>query len=143
MPRADERTERLVDAALLRSMPLPPIDGEATTNWDTETYSAGFEGAAKSGVGLYVDTGRPIPARRLSLATSTPGFDAAVYASNTVPASLRGWRKVSATAPVREKQVFQLDLASREFQNYLVWISKLPDGGKARIQELSISRQKR
>ena len=44
----------------------------------------------KRGVGLYVDAGRPIPARRLSLLTSTPGFEAAVYASNTVPRLAQG-----------------------------------------------------
>jgi eukaryotic-like serine/threonine-protein kinase len=117
------------------------LDGQPNTAWDTETYEAGFEGANKGGVGLYVDAGRPIPARRLSLVTSTPGFRAAVYASNTVPGSLRGWRKVSSTERVRERQVFQLDLGQgQEFQNYLVWISELPpDEGKAKIEELRLS----
>jgi eukaryotic-like serine/threonine-protein kinase len=120
------------------------LDGQPNTAWDTETYEAGFEGAAKSGVGLYVDAGRPIPARRLSLVTSTPGFEAAVYASNTKPGSLRGWKKVSTTEKVRERQVFQLDLGQRqEFRNYLVWISQLPpEEGKAKIEELRLSQTK-
>ena len=117
------------------------LDGIKNTGWDTETYEAGFEGANKSGVGLYVDAGRPIPARRLSLLTSTPGFEAAVYASNTVRGSLRGWRKVSSTEKVKERQVFQLDLGQgQQFRNYLVWISQLPpDEGKAKIEELRLS----
>jgi hypothetical protein len=117
------------------------LDGIRNTGWDTESYEAGFEGANKSGVGLYVDAGRPIPARRLSLLTSTPGFEAAVYASNTVRGSLRGWLKVSSTETVRERQVFQLDLGQqREFRNYLVWISQLPEGEqKAKIEELRLS----
>jgi hypothetical protein len=67
-----------------------------------------------------------------------------VYASNTVPGSLRGWRKVSSTEQVRERQVFQLDLGrGQEFQNYLVWISQLPEGeGKAKIEELRLSQEK-
>jgi serine/threonine-protein kinase len=117
------------------------LDGQSNTGWDTETYEAGFEGATKSGVGLYVDAGRPIPARRLSLVTSSPGFEATVYASNTVRGSLRGWQKVSSTERVRERQVFRLDLGEqREFRHYLVWISQLPEGeGKAKIEELRLS----
>ena len=50
------------------------IDGNLGTNWSTETYQGGFEGSNKSGVGLYVDAGKPVPARGLTLATATPGF---------------------------------------------------------------------
>ena len=39
------------------------IDGNPTTNWNTETYQGGFEGNDKSGVGIYVDAGKPIAAR--------------------------------------------------------------------------------
>ena len=39
------------------------IDGNLGTNWNTETYQGGFEGSNKSGVGLYVDAGRPDPRR--------------------------------------------------------------------------------
>ena len=50
------------------------IDGNPTTDWDTETYQGGFEASNKSGVGLYVDAGSPIAARQLDLVTSTPGL---------------------------------------------------------------------
>ena len=33
------------------------IDGSPSTGWSTENYTAGLEGAAKDGVGLYVDAG--------------------------------------------------------------------------------------
>ncbi len=120
------------------------LDGQSNTAWDTETYEAGFEGANKSGVGLYVDAGKPIPGRRLSLVTSTPGFEAAVYASNSVPGSINGWRKVSRTETVGERQAFQLDLGQgKSFRNYLVWLTKLPpDQGKAKIEELRLSQAK-
>jgi len=35
------------------------IDGNKTTNWDTETYSGGFAGSHKKGGGLYLDVGQP------------------------------------------------------------------------------------
>jgi serine/threonine-protein kinase len=120
------------------------LDGIRGTGWDTETYEAGFEGANKSGVGIYVDAGEQIPGRRLALITSTPDpkFKAAIYAANRIPASIRGWVKVSQVKSItRERAVFRLDLPRGErFQYYLVWISGLPDSGKAAIQEIRLSR---
>ncbi len=122
------------------------LDGIVSTGWDTETYQAGFEGAGKTGVGLYVDAGEEIAGRRLALITSTPDpeFRAAVYAaSTTVPTSIRGWTKVSRTRAItRERAVFRLRSPRDErFQYYLVWITGLPESGKATIQEIRLSRQ--
>jgi hypothetical protein len=116
------------------------IDGNLSTNWNTETYQGGFEGSDKSGVGLYVDAGRLIAGRALTLATATPRFRAAVYASETVPANLRGWTRVSPTVSVHQDQIFRLRTRGRLYRYYLLWISELPDGGKAEVQELSLQR---
>ena len=116
------------------------IDGNRATEWGTETYQGGFEGSDKTGVGLYIDTGSPVAARRLDLITSTPGFRAAVYASNSVPAEIGGWKKLSRTLPVEQVQKFELSTPQRRFRNYLVWISELPEGGKAVIRELSLKK---
>jgi hypothetical protein len=114
------------------------IDGNRGTNWNTETYQGGFEGSSKSGVGLYVDAGRPIPARGLTLATSTPRFEAAVYGSETVPANLRGWTRLSPTATVNQDHTFRWRTNGRLYRYYLLWITELPEGGKAAVQELSL-----
>jgi eukaryotic-like serine/threonine-protein kinase len=116
------------------------IDGNPTTEWDTETYDGGFEGSNKGGVGLYLDTRAPVAARQLDVVTSEPGWRAAVYASNSVPAGIGGWRKVSRTLRVKENQKFTLDTANQRFRNYLLWISELPEGGRAVIRELSLKR---
>ena len=117
------------------------IDGQRFTNWETETYQGGQWPGGKTGVGLYVDAGSPIVARRLDLSTSTPGFEAAVYgAPNSVPADIDGWKQLSIKTTVGEDQQFPLDTARRRFRYYLVWIDKLPSGGKAKIQELSLKR---
>jgi eukaryotic-like serine/threonine-protein kinase len=116
------------------------IDGQLTTEWDTETYEGGFEGSNKRGVGLYIDAGNRVAARQMDLVTSTPGFSAAVYASDSVPGGIGGWTKVSRDVRVKENQAFQLDTATREFSNYLLWISELPEGGKAVVKELSLKR---
>jgi eukaryotic-like serine/threonine-protein kinase len=116
------------------------IDGNRTTNWDTETYRGGFAGSNKSGVGLYVDTGRPVSARQLALTTATPGFEAAVYAANTVPGDIRDWARVSGNSRVKQDQTISLDTAGRQFRYYLLWITALPTSNKADIRELSLRR---
>jgi serine/threonine protein kinase len=116
------------------------IDGNRTTAWDTEQYQAGLEGANKSGVGLYVDADTELAARQLDLVTATPGFRAAVYAANTVPGGIGGWRKVSATTTVHQDEKIPLDTARQRFRYYLVWITRLPENGKADIRELSLEK---
>jgi hypothetical protein len=116
------------------------IDGNNTTVWDTETYRAGLEGVNKKGVGLYVDAGSPVAGRRLDLVTSRPGYEAEVFAANTVPDGIGGWTKVSGRTEVDETERIALDAAGRKFRNYLVWIVSLPPGNKADIRELSLRR---
>ena len=116
------------------------IDGNLTTNWDTETYSGGFEGSNKRGVGLYVDAGSPIRARQLDLVTATPGFRAQVYAANTVPGQIRDWTRVSRRVRVGQEQKIPLDTDGTEYRYYLLWIVELPEGNKADVQELGLKR---
>jgi eukaryotic-like serine/threonine-protein kinase len=116
------------------------IDGLPTTVWNTETYEGGFEGSDKSGVGLYVNAGSRLAARQMDVVTSTPGFTAAVYASDSVPSRIQDWHKVSRTLTVKREQGIQLDTAGQGFRNYLLWVSELPEGGKVTIQELALKR---
>jgi eukaryotic-like serine/threonine-protein kinase len=116
------------------------IDGLPATEWDTETYEGGFEASNKRGVGLYIDTGSRVAARQLDLVTSTPGFTATVYASDSVPSRIERWTKVSPQVEVKENEAIPLDTARQEFRNYLLWISELPEGGKAVVKELSLKR---
>jgi eukaryotic-like serine/threonine-protein kinase len=114
------------------------IDGNPSTVWDTERYEGGFAGSNKSGVGLYVDAGDRVRARQMDVRTSTPGFTAAVYASDSVPDRVGKWTKVSSTVTVRPDQRIPLDTATQEFRNYLLWISELPEDGQTAIKELSL-----
>jgi eukaryotic-like serine/threonine-protein kinase len=116
------------------------IDGNRTTYWDTETYHAGFAGSDKQGVGLYVHADSPVAAKRIDLVTSTPGWRATIYASNSVPQSIRGWAQVSRSTKVGQDQSITLDTRGQRFGNYLVWITSLPPGNKATIAELSLKR---
>jgi eukaryotic-like serine/threonine-protein kinase len=116
------------------------IDGNNTTSWNTETYRDGLQGVHKTGVGLYLNAGQPISARRLDLVTATPGYEAIAYAANTVPGDIKDWTRVSTRAKVQETTRIQLDTAGRKFRYYLLWIVSLPPGNKADVRELSLRR---
>ena len=116
------------------------IDGNPTTVWSSEQYEGGFEGSNKAGVGLYVNTGSRVAARQMDVVTSTPGFQATVYASDSVPSRVQDWEKVSRTITAKREQAIQLDTAGQGFRNYLLWISELPEGGKVSIKELGLKK---
>ncbi|MGI8945295.1 MAG: protein kinase domain-containing protein [Thermoleophilaceae bacterium] len=117
------------------------IDGNLTTVWDTEQYRSDFLSLGKSGVGLYVDAGSPLAARRLDLVTPTPGFSASVYAANEVPETLAGWRKVSSDTDVGQDERIRLTTGGRRLRYYLVWITQLADDQeRAAIAELTLRR---
>jgi len=116
------------------------VDANPTTVWDTETYEVGFEGANKDGVGLYVDAGAPVAARQLDVTTSTPGFTAGIYAANDVPDDIDGWTKVSSDLAIGAEQEIPLDTGGQSFRYYLLWITELPEDGKAAVKELSVLR---
>jgi hypothetical protein len=87
-----------------------------------------------------VNAGQRVAARQMDVVTSTPGFTAAVYASDSVPSRIEDWDKVSGTLVVKREQAIQLDTANRGFRNYLLWVSELPEGGKVTIKELALKR---
>jgi tRNA A-37 threonylcarbamoyl transferase component Bud32 len=116
------------------------IDGNPTTNWDTETYRADLQGVGKPGVGLYIDAGSPVPARRLVVVTATPGFEAEIYGANTVSDDFRRWSRLAPKRTVDETQRIALNTRGRRYRYYLIWIVSLPDGNKANLMELSLFR---
>jgi eukaryotic-like serine/threonine-protein kinase len=116
------------------------IDGNSTTHWSTETYQGGFEANNKSGVGLSVDAGRNLPARGLTLATSTPGFRATVYGSETIPPRIDGWTRLAPEQTVNEDHTFRLRTRGLQYRYYLLWITELPEDGRVRVLELSLLR---
>jgi serine/threonine-protein kinase len=114
------------------------LDGNPSTVWDTETYSGGFEGSNKSGVGIYLEAPAPVAGRRLVLTTENPGWTAEVYASNDIPEDLSGWTQISGTTDVDETTRIALDTGRQEFRYYLLWIASLPEGNKVAIPELKL-----
>jgi hypothetical protein len=137
-PFGDDRSEHPEEARNV-------LDDDPESTWSTEQYSSGLAG--KRGVGLYLDAGVPIAARRLDLRTPTPGFEVQVYGSNQAPFAEPGpdtftrWGQPLAQKEVDAKRSIGIDARGRTLRYYLVWIVKLPPaGGKAEIATLRLLR---
>ena len=137
-PFGDDRSEHPEEAKFA-------IDDKPETTWSTEQYSAGL--GDKDGVGIYLDAGTRVAARRLDVRTPTPGFEVQVYGSNQAPFAEPGpdtfprWGKPLAQKQVDAKRSIGIDTGGRTLRYYLVWIVKLPPtGGKAEIGTLRLLR---
>jgi eukaryotic-like serine/threonine-protein kinase len=114
------------------------VDANPQTAWDTEQYESGFDGLGKQGTGIYIDAGSAVAAKRVDVLTSTPGFTAAIYAAEEVPDDIEGWTKMSADAIVGKEQQIPLDTGGQRFRYYLLWITGLPESGKATVKEMTL-----
>jgi serine/threonine-protein kinase len=118
------------------------VDRDDVTSWTTERYSAGIEGAGKSGVGLYIDAKPKVEAVALQIETPAPGWKATIYAAppGSVPQTVpEGWTKVGGGTVNAKDKRFTLDTGGKAYRYYLVWITKLaPDADRAEISEIRL-----
>ena len=107
-------------------------DGDAGTFWYTQTYATPNFGGLMPGLGLVLKAGRPVKLASLTVTTSTPGFTAEVLAGDSLgtqpPAD-------SASQTVTGSTTFTLRGATARY--YVLWITKLPPGGVARVNEVT------
>ncbi|MDX8152447.1 protein kinase [Patulibacter brassicae] len=124
------------------------LDGDRSTAWTTEQYRGGVFPSPKTGVGIYLDVGTStVAATRLSIATSTPGWQATILASaggeappSTVPDP--GWVEVGSVAQATARTNVALRTNGRRYRYYLVWITQLPPGAeRVSIEALSLLRR--
>jgi len=95
--------------------------------------SAVAEQGIPAGSGAVITGGAPL------LVRATPGWDAEVYAANDVPDSIEGWGEpIGAENDLGEEEAIGLDTGGEEFTQYLLWITSLPEGGRAEIAELTL-----
>jgi hypothetical protein len=121
------------------------VDGDPNTTWSTEHYVEGTL-AGKPGIGLYLDAAPGVKARAIELQTPTPGFTAAIYASNsfhqlpygdTTPLTQRGWTQVAAPRTISARTT--IPLSDVRYRYYLIWITKLPPSSEvAEIAEATL-----
>jgi serine/threonine-protein kinase len=109
------------------------IDGNSSTAWATEHYLGGVL-AGKPGVGIYVATGSAKAAAKMIVDTTTAGFKAKIYATNTTPNadsfSASNWgQPIGSSNDVSASQPFTLDTSGKSYRYYLFWITTLPPNG--------------
>ncbi len=106
-------------------------DGNRTTAWKSEHYRRAF---TKSGVGLVVDAGRFVRAKRLTVITDSPGYRAQVRAgaSPTGP-----FVAVSATKVTTPRTTFLL--RPRDSRYLMLWIMSMPESGTATVNEITVA----
>jgi serine/threonine-protein kinase len=131
-PFGDDKSEHPEEAPRV-------LDDDPATVWSTERYSSGRL-APKDGVGLYLDAGAPVAARRLDIRTPTPGFEVRVYGSNQAPfadpepEAFTRWGEPLAQKKVDAKRSIAIDTGGRTLRYYLVWIVSLPPTGEGKAE---------
>ncbi|HLX18846.1 MAG TPA: protein kinase [Gaiellaceae bacterium] len=107
-------------------------DGNPSTDWYTQTYATPEFGNLTSGLGLVLDAGSARKLGTITVNTPTPGFVAQIRAGNSAQGPFTA---DSSTQTVSSSTTFHLNGANARY--YLVWISRLPSGGKAAISEVT------
>jgi tRNA A-37 threonylcarbamoyl transferase component Bud32 len=124
------------------------IDRNPNTTWNTESYGPGAQ-LPKAGVGIYVDADPGVAAKSMQVDTPEPGFTAEVFASDrqpsrsaTEPPEKEGiFRLVAPPRPITERTVkIPLNTAGHPYRYYLLWITRLPPSGQAKVAEVFLFR---
>ncbi len=117
------------------------IDNQPNTFWNTQNYYS--KTLNKAGVGLWVDASPGTTARVLQVQTATPGFNATVYARDTLPPIKwpdSGWTKISNQTLIKGKQNIKLTAADTRYRYYLLWITSLGGHNQLAIGEVTLYR---
>ncbi len=107
-------------------------DGNSGTDWFTQRYFSPEFGGLKPGLGLVVDAGSALKLTSLTVTTPTPGFTAQIQAGSSPQGP---FTDDSRPQTVDATTTFTLNGATAEY--YVVWITRLPPGGKAAISEVT------
>jgi serine/threonine-protein kinase len=107
------------------------IDGNASTAWTTETYDSPTtqEAVGKPGVGLWVDAGKAVSARTLTVRSENAGWSLEVYGATAPQPTLADWGSpIGKADDVGTNQTIELT-ATHPSRYYLIWITKLASTG--------------
>jgi serine/threonine-protein kinase len=124
------------------------IDRNPNTTWNTESYGPGAQ-LPKAGVGIYVDADPGVAAKSMEVDTPEPGFTAEVFATDRQPSrsatdppeKAGGFTLVAPPRPITEQKVkIPLTTAGHPYRYYLLWITRLPPSGQAKVAELFLFR---
>jgi eukaryotic-like serine/threonine-protein kinase len=105
-------------------------DGDQATFWSTEIYSSPAFGNLKPGVGLVLDAGSAVKLGSVTVTTDTPGYTALIMAGDSVAGP---FSDDSSSQTVGASTTFQLNGATAQY--YVIWITRLPPGDAAHVNE--------
>jgi eukaryotic-like serine/threonine-protein kinase len=103
-------------------------DGNPATYWETEHYR---DGLRKAGVGVVVDAGRAVAAKRIVVTSDTPGFTATILAGDSPTGPF------TADAPseqVGSRATFALRGHTARY--YVVWITDLGSNDSVHVNDV-------
>ena len=108
------------------------IDDNPDTTWTTESYTGSpviEDAVGKPGVGLIVDAGQPVTARKMTIRSDVGGWSLDVYGADSgPPTTLEGWgAPIGSADDMSTDQEVQLDATSPN-RYYLLWITTLASG---------------
>jgi serine/threonine-protein kinase len=109
-------------------------DGIETTYWQTERYNNAPSFGTKDGVGLVLDAGSARSPDRLTVTSDTPGFTATIRAGDSADGP---FEDVAASQTVEAQTTFDLENVNARY--FVVWITSLPSGGSAHVNEVTAS----
>lgn len=111
------------------------IDGDPSTSWTTQTYSADLETLGKPGVGLVFDLGDDTDISAASI-TGSAGMDLEVRAGDSCEGDESSFEVVSTEDAFSGEA--DLSFESTSARCWLVWITRLSNdgGGQASIAEV-------
>jgi eukaryotic-like serine/threonine-protein kinase len=107
------------------------IDNNPNDEWSTVNYYDRV--LLEAGLGIYVDAAPRTLARYIKILTTTPGWNAQIYASDTSPSPTAwpgDWVQVGGANSIRNGQNIMLNANGVPHRYWLVWITKLPPGGE-------------
>jgi serine/threonine protein kinase len=109
-------------------------DKNPATYWRTEHYNTQDFGGLKDGVGLVLNAPGAVELKTLTVTSDTPGFTAVVKAGNSPETA----QADSDPKTVGSKTTFELNGKSGSV--YVLWITQLPAGGRAQVNEVTAKR---
>ena len=104
-------------------------DRNPSTFWQTEHYRSGLR---KNGVGVVLDAGSSVAAKRVTITSDTPGFTATILAGNAPSGPF------AADAPSQQvgaSATFALQGHAARY--YVVWITDLGTNGSVHVNEVT------
>jgi serine/threonine-protein kinase len=117
------------------------IDSNPNDEWSTVDYYSHV--LLEAGVGIYVDAAPQTTARYIRVLTSTPGWNAQFYASDTTPSATAwpgDWVQVGSANDITSNDNIPLNTGGVPHRYWLVWITKLPAGGESVGLKLALYR---